>query len=82
MWNDAGQESGKRSDPFKLIVGRGLVGVRGQQQTPINKFPENLPTRPRAVQRGWGLVARVCGVPFTCEAGVKRPPLEGVAFLS
>ena len=44
MWNDAGQESDKRSGPFKLIIGRGLVGVRGQQQTPINKFPENLPT--------------------------------------
>ena len=29
---------------FKLIVGRRLVGVRSQQQTPINKFPENLLT--------------------------------------
>ena len=38
MWNDAGQKSDKRSDPFKLIVSNGLVGVRSQQQTPINKF--------------------------------------------
>ena len=65
MWNDSWQQAGQRSSSFKLIIRRGLVGVRSHEQTPIDQPAENLPS--------------VNGSPSHQPPPISDPPLQIVS---